>query len=213
MNWVRRHVRSICGVGIACFAVLASLIFIMPAVGLAADAATGAADAAPSLGVLFWQQVGPQLLELAGAVLVVVLAIWKLKAPQWVQAATDNQLLQSALIYASDLVRAFVTKAQATTVADLKAALADGTITKHEYQATLAKLKQTMLNELLAQTLGRLRAAGLTGMDAQNLLDAKIEEQIPSAKALVASAHLPLFMSAAAASSVTTSAGPQSPAS
>ena len=169
--------------------VLLAIVALLACLAAMPVFAAEAPVAVPTLGDQLMQKVVPVLIEALAAAILILLAVWKLKAPQLIAAATDNQYRQAALGYASSLVRALVHRAQATIVDDLKQALADGKITREEYEATLTKLKADILDEVFVQTVGRFKGAGVLEGEVRRIIDAKIEAEVPTAKTAVAMAQ------------------------
>lgn len=140
-----------------------------------------AAAAAPSL----LEQLVPGLVELAlGLVALVALAV-RVGAPALIKAHTDKGLMQTALLFVADTASAVVTAGEQTVGAHLRAAYADGKITRAELDAGLKELGEAAKRATYEATIGRLLSAGFSEADAKTAINARVEAAVPSAKSAV----------------------------
>lgn len=161
-------------------AACAVVILAVPFVSFAQSAA---APAAPT----FWQQVAPELAQLAIAALALLTAFVKFGGPQLIKTHTQAGALQTGLLFLSDTISALVTAAEQQTVSHLRKALADGKITRSEFDAALKDIAQDVKDEAFAATIGRLKSSlGWSDAEARAQIEARVEAAVPHAKATVA---------------------------
>jgi hypothetical protein len=140
-----------------------------------------------------WAQVGPTVMELAVALVALAVGYAKSGLKELVTARTKEGVTRNALMVAQDTVMALVMQAQQTVVSELRKDLADGKITAAEFRNSLRIVRDSVLiaaKTLVGEKLGQ--ALGLGTEAVGDLLEAKIEAAIPSAKAAVAVASAPL---------------------
>jgi hypothetical protein len=127
-------------------------------------------------------EIGVGLVSLLGTVLLAVLSkyVWaKMRA-------SDMELLGSAADYLDRVVSAVVIEAEQTVASELRQKLADGKITEAEFKQSMRLLRMRVLAKLKDVALGSLLKSGHSEAQALRLLEAKLEEKVPRAKAYVA---------------------------
>lgn len=165
----------------------AILVIAIPAFAQEA-AATAAALDSGSLSPIV-QEYLPSLL-IAIITLITTAAAWlKSSTGKAIRQRVKNETAASALTWLTGVVFDYVGHAAQVTVAGLKADLADGKVSKEEYENRLKELKDTMVKDLLDAALGRLQSSGAVpdgarGLDiAKGIIDRKIETVLPAVKA------------------------------
>lgn len=151
-------------------------------VALAQDVAI----AAPSFGELMLQKLTPALTELALALVAALILAWRVGLAPWIKSHMEAGLLRNAVEYANEMALKIATRIEQTTVANARAAYADGTIKKEEFQKILEGAKESALSELKALTIGKLLGAGLSNDHALTVAGNALESAVPVAKATVA---------------------------
>jgi hypothetical protein len=156
-----------------------------------AQETAAAAAAVPDAGGLspLVQEYLPPLL-IAIITLLTTAAAWlKSSTGKAIRQRVKNETAASALTWLTGVVFDYVGHAAQVTVAGLKADLADGKVSKEEYENRLKELKDTMVKDLLDAALGRLQSSGAVpdgarGLDiAKGIIDRKIETVLPAVKA------------------------------
>jgi uncharacterized membrane protein len=136
-------------------------------------------------GQILLEQVVPQLMTLLGLVITAAVVWLKSRTARMIRENVRADGIQKVLLWVNGLVLDAVQEASQTTVKGLKKRLADGDLTREEYESLLSEIKVQMLSRLQAETVGRLLSNGavLSDVAARQLLSQKVEAAVPLAKA------------------------------
>jgi hypothetical protein len=152
-----------------------------------------AQDAAPAAPQTLVEALMPALVELAVGVVALVALFFKAGVPALIRAHTDRGLTQSALLLLADTAAAVVTAAEQTTGSHLRRALADGKISREEFDEAMRQLAIESKDAVFRATVGRLTSSlGWSEDEVKKAVDARVEAAVPTAKTIVAASQAPV---------------------
>lgn len=130
-------------------------------------------------------KLAPQFVELIVLVLGALVLAGKTKLTDYIKAKHANATVEGALLWVNEVVWACVAEANQTVVAGAKAALADGKISKEEYDKQLAEVKRAVAAKATEMTFAKVKDVFGYQIHAQALplIEAKVEQAVAGTKA------------------------------
>lgn len=126
----------------------------------------------------------PQVIAVILSALTIILTAGKTKIGKAIADKFGEGLAGDALSYAASIALELVLEAMQTTTDELKKALADGKISKEEYENGLSQVKEHVLERLQELTIGKFLKAGIA-KDAAHALainNGLVESAVKKAK-------------------------------
>lgn len=130
-------------------------------------------------------EVMPGLVAAIGGALTLLVVWMRSKTKALIDNKIEHQAVESALNWLNGIVWDAVAAAKQVTVDGLKRDLADGKISKEEYQRLLGEVKAAVVASVLSRAAPKLAGVGIAPAvsDARAIIEDKVEAAIEPVKA------------------------------
>lgn len=120
-----------------------------------------------------------QMIAILSPIITALLGWLSYRLAAWIKAKTKNEMVGGILLRLSDSVFTLVREAQQTAVNEIKSAAIDGKLTKAEAADIKSKVAINFKTLWGFRGLDEMqKILGLTSMQVNDLIDAKIEEAV-----------------------------------